>query len=424
MRLNFQPLVRGLVGFALSITFIGLASAASAETAEEFFRGKTITYIVSTSPGGGYDTYARLIAKHMENHLPGTTIVVKNVPGAGHIIGTNQLYASKPDGLTIGSFNTGLVYGQLLNLEGIKFDLAKMTWIGKAAADGRVIMVSSKSPIKTFDDLRNAKEPVKFGGSGPGSASYNEVHMLIKALNLNIDYIPGYSGREDEMAILRGELEGAMGSLSSFLPFVNNGYGNMLLQIGSTPPPEYPDTPLAKNVIKDPGGRSIAALIASQAELSRLTAAPPGVPEDRAKFLVAAYKATLEDPALLKEAAKLERPIEPLYGDDVKERIIEALDQPPEMVALIKGVIEEAEAAKPKGEKVTSELLSVTPDGRYIEFKAKDGSTIKSKISGSRTKITIGGKDAKRKALKVSMNCNITYNPKDEENEPSEIACK
>lgn len=424
MRLRLRLLVGGLAGIAFSIAIMVLAGTASAQSAEEFYRGKTITYIVSTAPGGGYDTYARLIAKHMENHLPDTTIVVKNVPGAGHIIGTNQLYASKPDGLTIGSFNTGLVYAQVLNKEGIRFDLSKMTWIGKAAADGRVIIVSSKSAIKTLDGLHTAKTPVKFGGSGPGSASYNEVHMLIKALDLNIDYIPGYSGREDEMAILRGELEGAMGSLSSFLPFVENGYGRMLVQMGSKPAAEYPDTPMAKDVIKDPAGRSIAALIASQAELSRLTAAPPGVPEDRAKFLVAAYKATMEDPALLKEAEKLGRPIEPLYGDDVRQRIVEALDQPPEMVALIKGVLEEAEAAKPKGAQVTSELMSVSPDGRYIEFKGKGGDMIKSKISGSRTKITIAGKDAKRKALKVSMSCDITYDPKAEENEPSVIACK
>jgi len=422
MRRKIQRPVCGLAGIAIGIAMVGLASGASAQTAEEFFKGKTITYIVSTSPGGGYDTYARLIAKHMENHLPGATVVVKNVPGAGHIIGTNQLYAAKPDGLTIGTFNTGLVYAQLLKQEGIRFDLAKLTWIGKAAADGRVIMVSAKSPIKTFDDLRAAKEPVKFGGAGPGSASYNEIKMLIEALKLNIEYIPGYSGREDEMAILRGELDGSMGSLSSFLPFVKNGYGRLLLQIGSTPPAEYPDTPQAKDAIKDPAGRSIAALIASQAELSRLTAAPPGVPEDRAKFLIAAYKATLEDPALLKDAGKLELPIEPLYGDDVKQRIVEALDQPPEMVALIKGVIESAEAAVPKATKVTSELTSVSPDGRDIEFAGPDGNAVKSKVSGSRTKVVITGNDAKRDQLKAGMNCEIEYMPGGD-NEPSLVSC-
>jgi len=422
MKLRIQQLVGGLAGIAFGIAVMGLAGAASAQTAEEFYRGKTITYIVSTSAGGGYDTYARLIAKHMENHLPGTNIVVKNVPGAGHIIGTNQLNASKPDGLTIGSFNTGLVYAQLLKQEGIRFDLSKMTWIGKAAADGRVVMVSAKGPIMKFDDLRTAKEPVKFGGAGPGSASYNEIKMLIEALSLNIEYIPGYSGREDEMAILRGELGGSMGSLSSFLPFVKNGYGRLVLQIGSTPPPEYPDTPLAKDTIEDPAGRSITALIASQAELSRLTAAPPGVPEDRANFLIAAYKAALEDPALIKDAEKLGLPIDPLYGDNVRQRIVEALDQPPEMLALIKGVIEGAAAAVPKAQKVTGELTSVSPDGRDIEFAGPDGKPVKSKVSGSRTKVVIAGKDAKRKELKAGMNCDIEYTPGDG-NEPSLVSC-
>jgi tripartite-type tricarboxylate transporter receptor subunit TctC len=422
MRHRIQRAIAGLAGVALGAGIVALGSAASAQTAEEFYRGKTITYIVSTSAGGGYDTYARLIAKHMEDHLPGTKVIIKNVAGAGHIIGTNQLYASKPDGLTIGSFNTGLVYAQLLGQEGIRFDLSKLTWIGKAASDARVVMVSAKGPIMKFDDLRTAKEPVKFGGAGPGSASYNEIKMLIEALNLNIEYIPGYSGREDEMAILRGELGGSMGSLSSFLPFVKNGYGRLVLQIGSTPPPEYPDTPLAKDTIKDPAGRSIAALIASQAELSRLTAAPPGVPEDRANFLIAAYKATLEDPALIKEAEKLDRPIDPLYGEDVKQRIVEALDQPPEMLTLIKAVIEGGEAAAPKAQKLTSELTSVSPDGRNIEFAGPDGNPVKSKVSGSRTKVVIAGQDAKRDQLKAGMKCDIEYMPGDG-NEPSLVSC-
>jgi tripartite-type tricarboxylate transporter receptor subunit TctC len=359
----------------------------------------------------------------MENHLPDTTIVIKNVPGAGHIIGTNQLYAAKPDGLTIGTFNTGLIYAQLLNQEGIQFDLSKMTWIGKAAADGRVIMVSAKSSIERFDDLRTAKEPVKFGGAGPGSASYNEIKMLISALNLNIDYIPGYSGREDEMAIMRGEIVGSMGSLSSFLPFVENGYGRFVLQIGSTQPPGHEDVPLAKDAITDPAGRSIAALIASQAELSRLTAAPPGVPEDRAQFLIAAYKATMEDPALQKEAEKLGRPVEPLYGNDVREHVVAALDQPPEMVALIKGVIEGAKADAPKATKVSGALLSVSPDGREISFGGPDGQPVKSKVSGSRTKVQIAGKDANRKELKAGLTCDIEYMP-GEANEPSLVSCQ
>ena len=119
--------------------------SARASEASDFYKGKTLTWMVSTGPGGGHDFYARLIARHMAKFIPDTTIIVKNVPGAGHIIGANTVYLSKPDGLTIGSFSTGLVYAQLVEMQGIQFDLAKMSWIGKAASDSRVMMVTKKS---------------------------------------------------------------------------------------------------------------------------------------------------------------------------------------------------------------------------------------------------------------------------------------
>src|SRR5918997_448776 len=132
---------------------IGLAAAAlaaatlpaQAQQGADFYKGKTVTYIVATAPGGGYDTYARLIADYMQKYLPGSTFVVKNMPGAGHLIGANAIYASEPDGLTIGTFNTGLIYNQLVGLENANFDLAKMSWIGKAASDPRVIVVAKDS---------------------------------------------------------------------------------------------------------------------------------------------------------------------------------------------------------------------------------------------------------------------------------------
>src|SRR4029077_6815359 len=104
------------------------ASTAQAQTGADFFKGKTVTYIVSTTPGGGYDLYGRMIAEYMQKYLPGSTFVVKNVPGAGHIVGANTIYAAKPDGLTVGTFNTGLIYNQLIGLDGVKFDLTKMSW--------------------------------------------------------------------------------------------------------------------------------------------------------------------------------------------------------------------------------------------------------------------------------------------------------
>src|SRR3954465_9384211 len=104
-----------------------IVSPCFAQTGADFFKGRAVTYIVATAPGGGYDSYGRLVAEYMQRYLPGTTVVVKNMPGAGHIIGANAVYASKPDGLTIGTFNTGLIYNQLVKTPEIKFDLTKMS---------------------------------------------------------------------------------------------------------------------------------------------------------------------------------------------------------------------------------------------------------------------------------------------------------
>ncbi|MCL6594027.1 MAG: hypothetical protein K6T31_08635, partial [Alicyclobacillus sp.] len=126
------------------------AQASSATPAPDFafYNGKTVTLVVATGPGGGYDTYGRLLATYMQKYLPGSTVIVKNVPGAGHIVGANYIYEAKPDGLTLGTFNTGLIISQLTQEKGIKFDLRKFTWIGNAAADTRVLILRKDCPYK------------------------------------------------------------------------------------------------------------------------------------------------------------------------------------------------------------------------------------------------------------------------------------
>src|SRR5690349_15567901 len=175
-----------------SIRIVGAAIVASsfvtpaaAQTGADFFKGKTVNYIIATAPGGGYDLYGRLVSEYMQKHLPGSTFVPRNMPGAGHIIGANFLYASKPDGLTIGTFNTGLIYNQLVGVDALKADLTKMSWIGKASTDPRAIVISTNSPIKTFGDLQKAKDVV-FSTSGVGSAGYAETKVLSDMLGLPI----------------------------------------------------------------------------------------------------------------------------------------------------------------------------------------------------------------------------------------------
>ncbi len=387
--------------------------APSAVHAEGYFEGKTITYIIATDPGGGYDTYGRLIGKYLEKHLKAGNVIFKNLPGAGHIVGANTLAASAPDGLTIGTFNTGLIYAQVLQRDGVEFDLAKMSWIGKAAADPRVMILGAESGYKTFEDLKAAKDPVRFAASGVGSASYTDTNLIASALGLNIEIIPGYNGNEGEMAMMRNEVIGQVGSLSSLKPFVDAGNGTIVLGIGGGVEPQ------AVELAESDRGRSIAALVQALSELGRLTAAPPGVPDDVLAELRDAYWASVNDPELLAEAEKLGIPIEAANGADVDALVKAALDQSPDTVAIIAAAVD----VKAPTVIVTAPILSLEDENRWIEFKSGDD-TVKAKISGSRTAITIDGAEEKRKKLTVGMTCEIEYDPQHEENEPKMMDCK
>jgi tripartite-type tricarboxylate transporter receptor subunit TctC len=308
------------------------AGAASAQSGAEFFKGKTVNYIVATEPGGGYDTNGRLVAEFMQKHLPGSTFVVQNMPGAGHLVGTNFIYASEPDGLTFGTFNTGLIYSQLAEKKGIKFDLTKMSWIGKVASDPRVIVVSEQSGIESYEQLKNLKEPIKFAAAGVGSASTIEATMLINTLHLPIKVITGYNGNDDQLAMRRGEVQGIIGSRSTFQQFVTEGHGKFIAQIGGS----ETDVPQLSSLVDSEDGKKAIALVESQSNISRLTAGPPGIPEDRLAALRDAYKAATSDPEFLKKAESLGLPIDPLIGDDVRAAVVKAMDQTPDMVAFLK----------------------------------------------------------------------------------------
>lgn len=308
------------------------AGGASAQSGAEFFKGKTVSYIVPTDPGGGYDTNGRLVAEFMEKYLPGSTFVVRNMPGAGQILGTNFLAASKPDGLTIGTFNTGLIYNQLIDDAAIKFDLNEMSYIGKVAADPRAIIVSAKSGIDSFEGLASLPAPVKFATCGISCVF--ESTMLIETLDLPIELVTGYNGNEDQLAMRRGEVAGVIGSRSSFEQFVADGNGKFIAQIGGT----QTDTPQLADLADDAAGQAIE-LAATQAEIARMTAGPAGIPEDRLEALRDAYRAATSDPEFIKKAAAMKQPVEPLVGTDVQNAVIGALDQTPEMVEILKGAV-------------------------------------------------------------------------------------
>ena len=180
------------------------------------------------------------------------------------------------------------------------------------------------------------EEPVKFGSAGLGSASWSDMMLLADALELKVEVIPGFQGNEGEMSMMRGEICAIMGSTSSFQHFVDSGYGSLILSVGG----DIEGVPNAMDVAQSERAKRLVSIIDTLARLGRITAAPPGTPQDRLDELRAAYQASLQDPQLLAEAKQLGKPIDPAFGDDVKQLVVAALDQSPETIAMIKKAIE------------------------------------------------------------------------------------
>jgi tripartite-type tricarboxylate transporter receptor subunit TctC len=327
MKKNVEVL-RVCIGLLLAGGFAGRAGAD--ESGAGFYRGKTVTYIVATAPGGGHDFYGRLVARHMERFLPGSTFVVKNVPGAGHLIGANTIYASKPDGLTIGTFSTGLSVSQIVGKEGVRYDLTKMSWIGKGATDTRVLLLTDKSGFRSFEDVKNSKREIKLATGGVGAGDYNETLIVSRAFNLPLRPMLGYGGGERAMAMLRGELDGTIGGYSSVEEIGAATQGKVVLAFGS----DIPGAANARDFATNETQRKVVALLEGQGTIYRLCAGPPAIPADRLAALRKAFLDAYNSPELKKEAGK--RPVAPLGGEQVAAMIQDVIDQPPEIVAMLK----------------------------------------------------------------------------------------
>ena len=308
------------------------------DDAHAFFRGKTMTYVVATSPGGGYDTYGRLVAKYLAQHLGLGRVVVQNVPGGSHFRGANEIYWAQPDGLTLGTFNTGLIYAQVLHLEGFEADLTRMSWIGKAGNDPRVLVVSTRSGFRSIDDIRNSARPFLLGAEGFGNAGYTDAMLVARALGLRFKPVFGLSTRETQLSMMRGEIDGDLGAASSHRPFVKNGYGRMVLRVGHGDGLDAA-IPDASDLVTSAEGKAIVEIIRTQASLLRWTVGPPGIPADRLASMRAAYMAALSDPALLAEARKIDIPIAPMDGQSLAREIDRTVAQPPETVALMASIL-------------------------------------------------------------------------------------
>jgi tripartite-type tricarboxylate transporter receptor subunit TctC len=398
---------------------LAFAGTADAATGKDYYKGKTVRWIISTGPGGGHDYYARLFARHMEKALPGSTIVTINRPGAGHRIGANLIYTSKPDGLTIGNFTTGLIYTQIQNLKGIRFDLAKMSWIGKGASDVRVVSVAKTSEYKTWDDIVKSKRKVKWSAGGVGTGAWNDSFLISEAFSIPYRIIPGYQGPEAALGMLRGETDALVGGASSGMDYVRAGQTKIILRFGHTK--QFADifktVPDALDLAKSEQQKRLGKMLTLYGQLSRIVAGPPDIVPDRLKALRTAFMESAHSPALIEEAKRSHREIEEANGEKTAKMVLDMLNQPPEIVKMLLAL----NKVKVPMIKTSGKVVEIKREGRSIAIGTK-GEKYTAKVSGSRTTIMVDGKKAKRKAVKVGMICTFTW-PK-VNSEAKTIDCK
>jgi tripartite-type tricarboxylate transporter receptor subunit TctC len=306
-----------------------------AAAAQPNFAGKTVTVLVGYKPGGGYDATARMLARHLPNHLPGKpTVIVQNMPGGNSIIAANHMYnVAKPDGLTIGTFNRNLPIAQLTGVQGVKFDMTKFAWIGSAANETTILAIRDDLPYKTFDELRKAKEPVVIGSTGPGANTYDFPLLLKDMLGVKFKIVSGYSSSADIMlAVERKEVDGRAGSYSSIQPFIDRKLVRPLIRARSTDK-RLQQLPLDESLAPNPRAKAIMALRSAPEQIARPYVLPPGTPADIVKAMRDAFAATISDPATQAEAKKTQQDLDFTSGDEAEKILKEVLSQPKDIVA-------------------------------------------------------------------------------------------
>jgi tripartite-type tricarboxylate transporter receptor subunit TctC len=327
---------------ALSITLILPVHAAA-----PFYEGKTIRIIVGFSAGGGFDTYSRLIARHLGRHIPGgPAVVVENMPGAASLVSANHVYnVAKPDGLTIVNFHGNQVINQVIGNPGIEFDARKFEYIGIPTQDNVACAFYKPSGITTFDSLRNAKTPVKFGGVAPGDTTYNTAKLLIAALKLPIQLVAGYKGTaEVRLAAESGEVAGGCWQWESIKSIWRQGLdaGNVavVLQVNPKPHPELAKVPNAIDFATNENSKLLLKFGGHDpAAITRPYAVAPGTPKDRVQMLRKAFVETLKDPDFSADAKKSRLDTDPLTGEEIEKIVAQLFKMEPNLVSQLKEIL-------------------------------------------------------------------------------------
>ena len=341
-----SPLARGRAGESLASAFgfclvalaeVALTGPAAAQSVEEFYKGKNVNLLIGFSAGGGYDLYARQLARYMGKHIPGhPTIVPQNMAGAGSLRAAGFLYSAAPkDGSVFGTFARITGINPLLE-SGATFDGTKFSWIGSVTDDVSTCITWHTSPVKTWADFLT--KPVTLGGQGPSAEPDMFARLFKSVFGAPVKLVAGYPGtNEITLAMERGEVDGLCGLSWSTIKTRHAAWYrdkkiNILIQSAFRKEPELGDVPLVMDMTKDAEKLQILRLILAAQEMARPFAAPPGIPSDRKAALIAAFDATMKDPEFLAEANRMKLDVNPVTGPALDKLLAELYATPKDVV--------------------------------------------------------------------------------------------
>jgi tripartite-type tricarboxylate transporter receptor subunit TctC len=326
-------------GVSAVVFAVGMAGNGHAQSVESFYKNRHIDLIIATTPGGGYDLMARVFARHMPRYLAGNpSIVVKNMPGAGGIAAANNLYNVAPkDGTVFAAELQGVAFQPLFGEKAARYDATKFTWIGNANSEIGTFFVWHTSPAQTVADVMKREVPA--AATDGGSATAFNYRVLNTLIGTRIKIVTGYPGsNESFLALERGEVEGFFSVWSTVRArgtLVKDKQVRVLVQIALEKASDLPDVPLASEFVKTAIDREALDLAVAPGALGRPYIAPPGVPEDRAKALQAAFLDSAKDKGFLTEIRKAGLEVGAMSGDEAITLLKRFYAASPEAIAKV-----------------------------------------------------------------------------------------
>jgi tripartite-type tricarboxylate transporter receptor subunit TctC len=301
-----------------------VCALAPSASAQEFFKGKTITIVIGSGPAGSYDNFGRLAARHIGRFIPGSpNVVSQNMPGAGSIQTANYIYNIGPkDGTALGLMSPSTTVMQ--TFPGARYDPARLRWIGRINSNTNVTFVRSDSPIKSIEDAKTHE--IKLGATAPSSPLAFQTRLMNQVAGTRFHMILGYTDAAGSMlAVERGEVDGgsvAWNTLKTARPqWIESGFVKVILQYGLTPNPELPNVPLAGDIVQTESARRLMSVFMNAADVGYSLMAAPETPEDRVKTLRDAFQQMVVDPQYLEDAHRIENSIFPLGGAELEKMI-------------------------------------------------------------------------------------------------------